>query len=161
MIRRAVLNDSEAIAEIIIKAWKTAYENIIDPGFPQTMKKDTFVKIMENNIKNELEIIYVYEEDGIINGFISGRTIENSKYDCETVGLYVLPDYQGNGTGSALLEEMKECFRKSGCCNMIIWTLWNAENNRFYRKHKGEALEFREIEIGGRNYSGAGFVFIL
>ena len=160
MIRKAEAKDAESIAKVIVEAWQSAYTGIIDPDFPGSMKTNKFVSIMENNISNNLETIFVYEEDDKIKGFISGKK-SDGKYDCETVGLYIIPEYQNQGTGKSLLDEMKNYFKSKSCKTMIIWTLLNAKNNVFYQKNGGEVLEEKDLEIGDKIYSGVGFVFQL
>jgi len=185
MIRDAKVDDSKAIADIIISAWQHAYDGVIDPSHPGTMRADRYIGIMETNIMEGREKILVWEEDDTVVGFISGRflnadpgpeagaasaqetgaafDIESSRkaYEAEVVGLYIGPDFQGQGIGSRLLTEMKACFRRHGCCSLIIWTLLGARNNGFYRKHGGSPLEHKELEIGGTSYRGVGFVFNL
>ena len=160
MIRNAKLKDTESIAKVIVEAWQSAYTDIINPSFSLSMKVDNFVSIMSNNISNNLETIFVYEDDGKIKGFISGKTA-NNKYDCETVGLYISPEYQHQGIGKELLNEMKKYFKNKRCKTMIIWTLLNAKNNGFYKKQGGEILEEKELKIGTEFYPGIGFVFYL
>ncbi len=160
MIREAEIPDAELIAAIIVEAWQDAYSGIIDESYPESLKKEKFISIMENNINNKSETIFLYEHDGKVKGFISGKEL-NDKYDCETVGLYILPDYQHSGAGKELLNKMKNNFKTLGCRTMIIWTLKNARNNSFYKKQGGMLLEEKEITIGDKEYPGAGFVFRL
>ncbi len=185
MIRDAIIDDSRAIAEIIVSAWQHAYDGVIDPSHPGTLEPQRFIEIMETNIREEREKILVWEEEDNVAGFISGRflnaepdmeadaasapdagaafDIEGScgAYDAEVVGLYIRPESQGLGIGSRLLTEMKDCFRRHGYGNLIIWTLLGARNNEFYRKHGGLPHENKELEIGGKSYPGVGFVFNL
>ena len=160
MIREAELKDAESIAEIIVEAWKYAYTGIIDPDFSENMKTENFLSIMTDNINKKLETIFVYEEESLIKGFISGK-LSDSKYDCETVGLYISPDYKQQGIGSKLLNRMKGFYKNKSCKTMIIWTLSGAENNIFYEKHGGKIMEKKELDIGNKSYQGAGFVFQL
>ena len=160
MIREATINDTDSLARILLDTWNNAYEGIIDPNYPKTMSKDKYVKIINNNIKNNVEKILVFEKDDAILGFVSGK-LQSGKYDSEVIGLYIHPESQGKGIGSELLKEMKSYFMREKCKCMIIWTLLDAKNNQFYRKHGGVEKENKEIEIGTRKYSGIGFVFNL
>jgi len=160
MLREATINDVNAIAGIIVNSWQYAYEGIIDPNYPQTLSKEKFINIFNCNIQNNLEKIFVYEINSIVLGFISGK-LKSGSYDSEVIGLYVHPDYKGKGIGSKLFKKIKSYFKKNNCKNIIIWTLINAKNNQFYKKHGGVAKEEKEIAIGNRNYSGIGFFFSL
>ncbi|HPQ54920.1 MAG TPA: GNAT family N-acetyltransferase [Spirochaetota bacterium] len=160
MIREATHNDIETIARIIVAAWQTAYEGIIDPSFPPSMKEDKFIEIFTDIFENRKEIVFVYEEHNTVLGFVSG--VEHcGKYDCEIKGLYVDPEYQGQGIGSSLLNEMKQYFLDNNKLSLIIWTLHGVKNNAFYKKHGGVIREYRDLEIGEEVYEGAGFVFSL
>ena len=105
MIREATHNDIETIARVIVAAWQTAYEGIIYPSFPPSMKEEKFVEIFTDIFENRKEIVFVYEEHNTVLGFVSGVE-QCGKYDCEIKGLYVDPEYQGKGIGSSLLNEM-------------------------------------------------------
>jgi GNAT superfamily N-acetyltransferase len=166
-IREAQLGDAQDIAEIIVGAWQHAYEGIVDPRFPPSLRTETFVSIMEKNLREKREQIFVYESPvGRVEGFISGREgddikTDNPGYDAEIVGLYVRPDAQGRGIGTKLFKELTACFRGGGRSRMIAWTLLGAKNNSFYVKQGGVARERKRIEIGGRSYPGVGFSFEL
>lgn len=165
MIRRATIEDAEGIAETIVRAWKYAYEGIVDPAFVSTMKTEHFVRIMETNMRENREEIFVYEEGKLVVGFISGRFLsendQTASYDSEVVGLYVRPERQGQGIGSKLLWKILKYFFLKKQKHVIIWTLQGANNNKFYKKHGGAPKEHKKIEIGGQNYHGVGFHFDL
>ncbi|MDO5835006.1 MAG: GNAT family N-acetyltransferase [Methanobacterium sp.] len=159
MIRRATLNDVDQIATIILRAWKVAYSGIIDSEYVDNMNKDKYVSIFKNNILNQEELIYVYDEHGV-KGFISGKEHEG-EYDCEIVGLYVDPEKQRKGVGKLLFNKIKEDLRSRGKINLILWTLDDADNNGFYRKMGGVKKETKKLNYGGKSYAGVGFIFDL
>lgn len=160
MVREATLADAPRIARIIVDAWQTAYDGLIDPEYPATMREETFTKIMTGNIQSRMETIFVCEEDGMVEGFISGK-LQDGDYDCQVVGLYVHPRSQGKGMGSLLVDRMKSHFREHDCSRMVAWTLHGAKNNSFYKKHDGFPEEYSEINIGDGMYPGVGIVFNL
>jgi ribosomal protein S18 acetylase RimI-like enzyme len=160
MIRKAETSDVQKAADIIVRAWQTAYDGIIDPAYPQTLKIENYVPIFTRNIEENLEHILVYEASSKVVGFISGQFL-SGPHDCRTVGLYVDPDFQQRGIGSLLLSEMKKFFSDRGRTSMIVQTLEGARNNSFYRNHGGRLAERIDLEIGGRQYRGAVFVFCL
>jgi len=164
-IRAAVIKDAGSIAHIIVETWQTAYTGIVDSDFPPTMRTEAFTRIMEENIQQKKESIFVCTEERSKNrlmGFISGQMKRaEEKYDAEVIGLYVLPEFQGRGIGRLLLERMKEYFRMQNCTNLLIWTLKGAHNNGFYTRQEGVSRESKTIDIGGKQYSAIGFVFNL
>lgn len=160
MIRSATKNDAKVIAQVIVSTWQQAYIGIIDSNYPQSMKEEKFIAIVHHNISHGEEIIFVYEDHGQIQGFISGK-LQDGPYDCEIVGFYILPEYQHKGIGRLLLNQMKSHFRNNGCRTMIIWTLLHAKNNDFYKNQGGLDKERKTIEIGECSYPGVGFAFQL
>jgi GNAT superfamily N-acetyltransferase len=108
MIRKAELYDSDAIAEIIVEAWKDAYAGILDKGYLENITVEKYREIMINNIQGSKETIYVLEENGIIKGFISGMVTDAVNGQCEVVGFYILPVYQRMGIGSRLFHKIHE-----------------------------------------------------
>ena len=161
MIREARLSDSNAIAEIIVETWQKAYIDIVDRKYVENMDLRRFIQIMTDNIQLKKEIIYVYEDNGIIKGFISGKFINDTDHQCETVGFYILPQHQRMGIGSKLLQEMEKYFSERDCRKMILWTLKGAKNNSFYKKNGGVIANEKILEIGDGEYNGVGFSFNL
>lgn len=159
MIRRATLRDVNQIATVIMRAWEVAYTGIIDPTYIKNMNKDKYVSIFKDNILNQKEIIFVYDEKRL-KGFISGME-HDGEYDCEIVGLYVDPENQGKGVGKLLFQKMKEEFLIRGKSSLIVWTLNNADNNGFYIKMGGIKKENKTLTYGGKTYAGVGFKFDL
>jgi len=157
MIREANIKDVDAIAEIIVSAWKTAYTGIIDPEYSKNLDHNKFIRIFTENIQKKKEIILVNEEIEV-NGFVSGINHDNGQYDCEIIGLYLKPGYQGKGIGRKLVNEIIKYFKKENKKNLIIWTLDNAKNNGFYKRIGCEKKEYKNIEIGGKEYKGVGFI---
>ena len=159
MIKEAELHDAPEIARIIVSAWKSAYKGIIDPSYVDNMKADRFVEIMKNNIEQNKESIFLYRENEKAAGFISGKLLNNSPYNCEIVGLYVLPEFQNTGIGEKLLRHAMKFYSQLNCRKMIIWTLKGAKNNSFYINNGGIIAEEKSLNIGDKEYAGIGFVF--
>ena len=160
MIRAANTGDANSIACIISTVWREAYRGVIDEDFLKNRTPEKVKHNLNNVLNNKTEDFYVYEEDGIVKGFIAGR-INMDKYDSEVTRLYVGLEYQGRNIGTELLEYMKKYYKSRDCKNIIIWTIKNLKNNTFYVKNKGKVEEEKELEIGGKKYPGIGFLFIL
>ena len=161
MIRKAIFGDLESISQINVNTWQTNYKGIIDDDFLKTRTFEfVYNRWKESNwIEDKESISFVYEENNLVKGFVSGK--KNEKYDCEIVSIYVDPQYQNQGIGKKLLEHEKNYFKNTGCKKMIIWTIKGFQNNKFYEKNGGIITEKKEIEYGNKKYPGIGFVFIL
>ena len=161
MIREAQLDDAEAIAKVIVEAWQGAYTGIVDQTHVDSMNVQRFVHIMNENLKQKKEKIFIYEENQIVKGFISGKFTDFEDHQCETVGFYVLPKYQGVGIGSTLFRYIQSYFSDNNCRKMILWTLKGAKNNSFYKNKGGEIRAEKLLKIGDRDYPGVEFSFDL
>ncbi|HOP62475.1 MAG TPA: GNAT family N-acetyltransferase [Spirochaetota bacterium] len=162
MIRDALIEDSGHIAEIIVSAWQTAYEGVIDPGFPATLSVEKFTEIFRDNIGDSKEIIRIHNSgDGEITGFISGVIKNEGRHDSEIIGLYVSPSSQGKGIGRGLLLHMLSFFKDSGCRSTMLRTLKGVKNNSFYEKLGGIAAEEISLEFGGKDYRGTVYTWEL
>jgi len=162
LIRKAKIEDAEKIAGIIVSAWQSAYDGVIDPSFPATLSEDKFTGIFKDNIINSREIIKVYLSEGdTIKGFISGVIYNDSEYNSEIIGLYVDPSYQGCGIGKKLLLHMMEHFRSCNCRNTILWTLKGVKNNSFYCRAGGVAGKEKMLNFGGKEYTGISYIWNL
>ncbi len=157
MIRNAKIEDIEAIVCIISNAWKSAYVGIVDPVYSNNVDKKRLENIFRNNIINNKEVIFVNDNNGI-DGLISGKYGIGTD-DCEIVGLYVSPQQQGKGIGERLFRRMEEEFKRNRKKQIVLWTLDNAKNNGFYKKMKGKKVEYKELMIGNKKYSGVRFQF--
>ncbi len=161
MIREANIYDSKVIAEIIVETWRSAYIGIIDQKYANTLDVQRFIQIITDNIQQNKEAIFVYEENKIIKGFISGKLLDDDNYQCEIVGLYVLPIYQQQGIGRLLFQRINKFFIKQNCQKMILWTLKGAKNNSFYAYNGGVIADEKSLKIGKKEYKGVGFSFDL
>jgi len=156
-IRKAVFNDIEKIANIISVVWRDAYKGIIEEKF----LKERTVEKMIYNVRNAFQEreYFVYEENNIVKGFISGKIHNNE--NCEIIQLYVGLEFQGKNIGTELLNYMKILFKSRSCTKMTVWTLKNIRNNTFYLKNGGKVFEEKDLEIGNKKYPGIGFMIEL
>ena len=155
MIRTAILSDSSQIAYVLTETWKTAYKGLIDPDYLKKLNQDFFTNIMMQNITLEREKIFVFEIDGKVAGFISGKD-NHSLF--EVIGLYVYPDYQGNGIGRKLLEQIKQYAKSQNCTELLIKILDGAKNNSFYLGNGLIRKRVFALEIDGKEYDGIEFM---
>jgi len=125
IVRRARHDDAEAVGRVFLAARAT-----MDYLPDLHTEEETFAFISDVVVAGQE--VYVAEEDGVVVGFAAmhGDMLEH---------LYVHPDAQARGFGSALLEEAKRAcpggFR--------LWVFQRSEQaRRFY-----EARGFRLLEL--------------
>ena len=129
MIRRACYEDADEILEVIVKTNRTFFSKIIPKKYfkDPVLTKEELLKEMEN-----IEF-YVYELGGKIVG-VSGLTVENKKTGIVR-WVYVLPEYQRKGIGTALLRHIESIAKR---CGLRMLKLRTSEKAywaiSFYRK---------------------------
>ena len=160
-VRDARGGDELAMEELLVAAWQTAYTGVVDPSFVATRRTNDYAGKFRSMLESGEYRVRVAEIDGRVVGLATGAPLDSGSYDCETKGLYVHPEYQGRGIGSALLRDMMEHFRRRGCRSMVVWTFLGVKNNGFYRAMGGTIREQEERQYGGKIYRMAGFAFCL
>jgi ribosomal protein S18 acetylase RimI-like enzyme len=119
LIRPARRRDADAVAEVFIASFDTL------TFLPKLYTNEETIDFVATVVMSEQEVL-VAEEEGTIVGFLAlghGDTLEH---------LYVHPDFQGRGVGSALLERAKE--RLSGGFSLWVFQQ-NVQARRFYERH--------------------------
>jgi ribosomal protein S18 acetylase RimI-like enzyme len=160
-IRDMRAEDALPMEELLVAAWQSAYSGVVDPAFAATRRDNDYAAKFRSMLDSGEYRLRVAEIDGRVAGLATGASLGWKSYDCETKGLYVHPECQGRGVGSALLRDMMEHFRQRGCRSMIIWTFLGVRNNGFYRAMGGTISEEEDREYGGKIYRMAGFAFRL
>jgi ribosomal protein S18 acetylase RimI-like enzyme len=118
VIRPARPEDADAVAQVFIASFDTL------TFLPKLHTSEETVDFISNTVMPEQEVL-VAEADGMIVGFLAmthGDILEH---------LYVHPDSQGRGVGSALLERAKE--RMPGGFSLWVFQQ-NLPARRFYER---------------------------
>ena len=152
MIRKAVKEDSYSIAKLIVESWQTAYKGLIGNDYLNSLSVLDRTDGWKNNILNQNEInhIYVYEEDNKIFGVIRFGKPDNelSNYNSEIHVLYVEPSFKRKGIGTKLFNFAKKYFIEKNTTDMIIWCLKNSiPSIKFYEKMGGNIVSSRKAVI--------------
>jgi ribosomal protein S18 acetylase RimI-like enzyme len=127
-IRAATPEDADVIAEVFIASFGTL------TFLPQLHTDAETFDFIANKVVGEQEVLVAERHGGIV-GFVAmthGNFLEH---------MYVLPDSQGRGVGSALLtrakQRMPDGFR--------LWVFQqNTHARRFYERRGLRAIEFTE-----------------
>ena len=133
-LRRAVLNDAQSIAEVSVTTWKDIYKGLIpDDILAARNVTPKRIKQWEDRIsRQENTVVFVVEENEKVVAFLWGGVGRDEKLvGNEIYALYVLPNYQKKGMGTALINEFKEAFPKE---NFYAFVLEGNPSASFYKK---------------------------
>ena len=149
-IRPATPDDARAIANVQVHTWKTAYRGIIADDFLDTFAVDERTDRWSEILQRPEQGSFVAEIDSGVIGFANGGPERDGREDYrgELYGLYVLPDWHGQGIGKRLVTTFADWLLGSGMAIMLVWTLADNPYRRFYERLGGEFVAERKIEIG-------------
>ena len=128
MIRKATFDDIHAISELYREQFREMAKLI-----PDFIKEgDQSTEFIENTITNEESDILVYENDGVVVGFIllQAKTRPDfpfmlpGKY-CYIMDIIVTEKYRGKGFGTALMNAAKEWAKEQECAFINLDVLVN------------------------------------
>ncbi len=160
MIRLATKSDIKNISVLIHKAWYKDLVGLVGQKALKSLTVEKFASQLEKEIVNDDEYVIVYEVKGEIVGYVSGNT-KNKNFESEIVALYVNPKAQQSGVGSILFSKMQSFFKLQNKSTMIVWTLLDAPNNKFYQSKNPVKITHRDIVLSVEKYPGIGFIYLL
>lgn len=144
-------DDFAAIRKIYENSWKYAYKDIIPMEWMESRPKEKWGGNINRN--GRTEIIALCDSKIVGTASFGTSRWERFKDYGEIVTIYLLPEYIGQGIGSALIEHCISELKLLGFKNILLWVLEeNIRARKFYEKH-GFVLtdEFMDDNIGGRD----------
>jgi GNAT superfamily N-acetyltransferase len=121
VIRRATRDDAAAIAQVLVRSWRHAYADILDPEFLADLDPAAIAAEWREAIGAEDRTVWVAEFEGRVVGYASVRD------DGDLRTLYVDPVAQGAGVGTRLLAEAE----RAGANSLQVFEA-NHHARRFY-----------------------------
>ena len=120
-IRRMTIEDAEAVTDILMNAWKTAYRGIVSDEYLDNMNKETLTERRRQQHKDYIVAV----ADGRIVGYCwymnnNSYTQDVPEVDSEVVALYVDPASKRHGLGRMLLSHAMDDLRNQGKKKIIF-----------------------------------------
>ena len=146
IIRKANINDAEAIVDVSTKTWITTYKGLLsDKILEDRIKTTKDRKINLEKTIQENNNYYVAIVENKIIGFVSYGKSRNKKYENygEINAIYVLKEYQKLGIGKALFLKGIESLVNLGFEKMILNILDGNKTINFYKHFGGEVIDER------------------
>ncbi|WP_409274541.1 GNAT family N-acetyltransferase [Neobacillus sp. SCS-31] len=151
-IRKATVEDAEAIAKVHVASWQTTYKGIMDEGFLQRLSVEKRKELWLNNIPREENIVLVAELDSEIVGFADGSPVKEGEYpgyDGDVTSIYFYEKHQGKGFGKKLLNKLLDEFRQQGFTSAIVKVLEDNAACKFYEALGARRIDENIIEVAG------------
>lgn len=164
LVRSPGFEDFPAVAEIKVRGWQAAYDQIVDETYLRKLSEEQICEKMRENKKKDRFL--VAELSGEIVGFCRYRLYEETagaeKRRGEISELYVKPDRKRMGIGGLLFRYVMDDLKESGCGSVELGCF--SENYpalAFYRKMNGVLVGKESIELDGRKYAMDQYRFVL
>lgn len=146
-IRKAVAEDTAAIAHLHVESWRTTYRDLIPTHLLDQLDVAQREQMWHGAIThpNSTTVLHVAEVAGAIVGFVAcGREQgEHKAYDGELYALYLLEPFQRKGLGRMLFQTAVNQLRTAGYGSMLLWVLEGNPAIRFYEAMGGVLLGTR------------------
>ncbi len=150
--RDAAPADAEAIAELHVESWRSAYRGILPDAYldsdveteRRTHWEQTLLKLQAR------DAILLAERGAELIGFISVYWGKEPGFDAYLDNLHVRPGIRGGGLGRKLLVAALERLIASGARNLCLWVFDDNEGAvRLYQRLGGNLTERGFDDIGG------------
>ena len=152
-IRPATEADREAIREVARAAWHDAYDELESKTIEETVEEWYADDALERAIDKPGTAVLVAERDGEVVGFTHGVVSEE---EGDVLRMYVHPDHQQRGVGTALHERLREDLEDFNMRRMRAIDLESNEaSQEFYEGLGFERTDEAEVELGGEKHTEA------
>ncbi|MCG3878138.1 GNAT family N-acetyltransferase [Psychrobacter sp. Ps6] len=146
-IRKATRKDFSDIAKVHVYSWHDTYLDLLPISYINEINNLTKKTAMWEQILRQPEVeVWVAQDGNTIAGFI-GYHSQDERYEITT--LYILPTYQHQGMGSALMKaSLQDITAANAAARFHLWVLdTNINAINFYKKHGFEQSAERHEEI--------------
>ena len=162
-IREAKVEDMSFIVDINIEMWRKTYKDIMKEEIflMREKNRENSIIIMKEKLLSKEYFYKVVSIDNKIVGFISygkSRDVEADNLG-EIYAIYILEEFQKNGIGEKLVSYAKDDLKEKGYSSLVIWTLEENRNRKFYEKIGGKEFSNRQIDILGQNLKEVGYLY--
>lgn len=164
IIREALISDVPAMARVRINTWRAAYAGIVPDEVLANLSYESNEARWRQSLFEEHpagNFALVSETDkGEVVGIAMGGSERtgDGKFTGQIYVLYILPAYQRQGVGQALVLELARRLLVNGHNSLLIWVLADNHPGRaFYEAIGGTLAREQVIKIGGRELSEVGY----
>lgn len=164
-LRRATVDDAEAIAAVRVESWQATYRGMIPDDYLDEMRiEDSMLQwrqILQAMSQAQDRIcVYVAESEGHIIGFASGMMLPEPKLgmQAELTAVYLRPAWQRSGIGRRMAQKVARTLQAQGADSLLVWVIsGNAIARNFYEELGAELLTEQAFSWDGMDLMEAGY----
>ena len=148
-VRRATVDDADAIERIRVETWGATYRGLLPDGLIDQLQLNVERRRERLRSPSPSELNFVAEEGSEIVGyaFAGPERTHDREYAGEVYAIYVLPAAQHRGHGRALVRESARELAARGMTSLLIWVLRENRIGRgFYERIGGTPVREKPLE---------------
>jgi len=151
IIREAKLEDCRGIAEVQVDSYRAAYVGLFPPAylahFTYEEEEQDWHSLLTSDTSDIL--LVAIAADNRVIGYTLARAQPDIylDYDAEIVALHVNRAFQQQGIGTALLTAAVTKLTEHDCKSVMLWTLQNNPNRRWYTSLQGKLIGEKAYEV--------------
>ena len=157
-IRRATVDDAEALAHVHEATWRETYVGLLSEQMLDALTADAreaaWRRILSGEADDHLSTVYIAERPGAVVAFSSCGSQRDPAFGAqgyagEVTSVYVLKTDQRQGLGTSLMKTMMRDLTNRG---LVGFTLWMPRDNiparSLYEQLGGKLIGHREVARG-------------
>jgi GNAT superfamily N-acetyltransferase len=148
VLRWAVPDDADELADIHVATWQRAYEGIFPTRFLSGLDREARSRWWQSFIERGGRVHVV--EEGRVVGFCHPGPSDDERWG-EIFSIYVHPEHWGRGHGYRLLQAGEATLAGLGHQRALLWVLEANRRGRDFYERQGwsQGRPIRVEEIGG------------
>jgi ribosomal protein S18 acetylase RimI-like enzyme len=156
-IRRATVDDADALAFVHVSSWRTTYPGIVDQQYIDSLSVEDRSAAWRGRLAVDPPTMDIFVADlsnrGVV-GFVAGGRIRHPEpgFDAELYAIYLLKDAQRDGIGRRLARAWAECAMERGFKTAVVRVLAGNPACGFYERLGARKIKEAMLTIGAREY---------
>jgi GNAT superfamily N-acetyltransferase len=164
-LRPATLADAALIASIHSTSWQATYRSLLPDAFLDgevTRERAAYWEARLGAPGGERRIVLIAELAGEPTGFVCVERQPESVWGVLLDNLHTLPDYQGIGVGTLLMQAAKDWARAQGETQLYLYVLeGNTSAIGFYERQGWRFVGAEPDRMGGVDITALRYVYRL
>ncbi len=163
-IREAHQDDIIGIAKVRVDTWRATYKGIVPDDFIENLSYQSTAEgwreaFWENRRPGVALFVAENESEDIVGVAVCGpEQSEDTVYRGEIYVLYVLPQFQNQGIGHALVAACVHYLQQQLAVEtLLIWAMAESPYRRFYESLGGKVVREKNKEFGGKMLLEVGY----
>jgi GNAT superfamily N-acetyltransferase len=151
-LRKAEVDDAEAIARVHVDAWRTTYDGLVPASHLNALSYEGRTERWLELLNRPDQYTFVAEAaSGAVVGYVDGGPERTGRlgFAGELYSIYLLQDYRGQGIGTRLFVCLVRALRDASLNDLAVWVLEGNRYRGFYESLGGLRICDQEITIGG------------